>query len=115
MIDKHWVDIPGFVGLYMVSSLGDVVSKTVVQHYKLGDKNVSRTKLGRVLAINDRGQVRLMKNGKSKIVKVDRLVATLFVPNPNNCRWIKHLDGDENNCKYYNLEWTNVRPKHQNR
>lgn len=44
MIDKHWVDIPGFEGLYIVSSLGDVLSKTCIQHYKLGDKNVSRTK-----------------------------------------------------------------------
>lgn len=112
MIDKQWVDIPGFEGLYIVSSLGDVLSKTCIQHYKLGDKNVSRTKWGRPLAINNRGQVRLVRNGRSKIVKVDRLVATLFVPNPNNYKWVKHLDGDPDNCKYYNLEWTSTRPKY---
>lgn len=115
MIDKHWLDIPGFEGLYIVSSLGDVRSTTIVQHYTLRGTEVRRRKSGKLLAINGRGQVRLTKNGKSKMMKVDRLVATLFVPNPGGCKYVKHLDGDDDNSRYYNLEWTHVRPKYLNR
>ena len=115
MIDKHWLDIPGFEGLYIVSSLGDVRSKTIVQHYSLRGIEVRRRKSGKLLAINDRGQVRLTKNCKSKMVKVDRLVATLFVPNPDGYKWVKHLDKDETNCRYYNLQWSNIRPCYQHR
>ena len=39
-------------------------------------------------------------------VGIHRLVATAFVPNPNNLPEVNHLDYDRANCKYDNLEWT---------
>lgn len=115
MIDKHWIDIPGFEGLYQVSSLGDVLSRKRMQFYMLGDTEVHRFKHSRLLSVNSRGQVRLIKAGKLKVVKLDRLVATLFVPNLNNCKYVRHLDGDEQNCRYSNLVWCNERSKYGNR
>lgn len=39
---------------------------------------------------------------------VHRLVADAFIPNPDNCRYIKHLDGNKRNNKVENLKWTSM-------
>ena len=46
-----------------------------------------------------------MKDGKRKSLKVHRLVAISFIPNPMNKPYINHIDGNPiNNC-VENLEW----------
>jgi len=37
---------------------------------------------------------------------VHRLLAEVFIPNPNNYPIINHLDGIKSNCAISNLEWT---------
>lgn len=34
-----------------------------------------------------------------------KLVATYFIENPNNFKYVKHIDGDVLNCRADNLEW----------
>ena len=64
---------------------------------------------GRLLAIKkDKiGYLRtqLSSNNKSKQFLVHRLVAQLFVANPNNYNEINHIDGNKQNNYYENLEW----------
>lgn len=36
---------------------------------------------------------------------VHNLVATYFVPNPNNCKNVRHINKDKNNNNINNLEW----------
>lgn len=44
------------------------------------------------------------RNGGENIC-VHRLLAELFIPNPNNYEEVNHIDGDKGNCSLDNLEW----------
>ena len=61
-----------------------------------------------VLSSDGRGYLRLrfQKNKKRYNYKVHRLVAQLFIPNPENKPFVDHIDGNkENNC-VSNLRWS---------
>lgn len=47
----------------------------------------------------------LYKNGKEKLLRVHRLVAMAFLPNPNNLPQVNHKDGNKQNNSVDNLEW----------
>lgn len=47
----------------------------------------------------------LTLNGKKKQVKVHRMVAETFIPNPENKPIVNHKDGDTHNFHVSNLEW----------
>ncbi len=88
---EEWRDIPGYEGLYQVSSLGRI-------------KRNGRLKTFR----KDRGgylTVWLCKDSEQKNFKVHRLVAQAFIPNPENKRTVNHIDGYKHNNVVENLEW----------
>lgn len=88
-----WKDIPGYEGLYKISSFGYIMSirrKKLIKNYKRKDGYI---------------QVRLTKSKKVKNFLLHRLVAVTFIENINNYEFINHKDGNkENNC-INNLEW----------
>ena len=49
------------------------------------------------------------KNGKQKYERVHRLVALAFIPNPNNYPVVNHLNGNKQDNRVENLEWTSVK------
>lgn len=49
--------------------------------------------------------VDLYQDGKRKTVRVHRLVAEAFVPNPGDKPEVNHKDGDKHNNNSSNLEW----------
>lgn len=57
----------------------------------------------RILQPNSKGYLRVMINKKNLLVH--RLVATKYVPNPNNLPQVNHKDGNKLNNDYRNLEW----------
>jgi hypothetical protein len=93
MIDEIWKDINGTDGLYQISNLGRV-------------KSFCRGK-ERILKIHDNGKgYYIVSLGrKRKDVKVHRLVAKEFIPNPKNKKEVNHIDGNTKNNSVNNLEW----------
>jgi len=49
--------------------------------------------------------VSLCKNGKKKNMRVHILVAQLYIENPHNYNFVRHIDGDKRNNHPNNLEW----------
>lgn len=97
-MEEVWKDIPGYEGLYQVSNHGNVRS--------LNWRNLGYTR-NLYLKEHNRGyrHVELIKNGKRKAFTVHRLVAMVFIPNPNNYPVINHRDEDKTNNVVENLEW----------
>ncbi len=50
-------------------------------------------------------QVSLSKNGKSNTLKIHRLVAQAFIPNPNKYTEVNHKDENKENNSVEILEW----------
>jgi len=94
-------------GKYQVSRFGKI--KSVYTISKSGRIRITGTILK--TTINDKGyeKVRLswIENGvfKKKTMAVHRLVAMVFVPNPENKPEINHKDLNKLNNDYRNLEW----------
>ena len=91
--DKYTRDVKGYEGRYKVNALGEVFS--VKRNIKLSE------------TIDCNGYVKfcLYKDGKTHQVKLHRIVAEAFIPNPLNKREVNHIDGDKKNNAVWNLEW----------
>ena len=90
---EEWKNVIGYEGLYEVSDKGNV-------------RNVRRNTLLR-LSKNKYGyiQVWLYKNGIRTVFTVHRLVAQVFIENPDNLPEVNHLDEDKTNNRVDNLEF----------
>jgi len=94
---ETWKPIKDYEGLYEVSNLGRVHSIKSGLHLK--PAAVGDPRLPGHLIVN------LSKNGKYKCCLVHRLVATAFIPNPENHPIVNHKDGNKQNNAVENLEW----------
>lgn len=84
-----------------VPSISDIQSDRYgnIRHKKLNLDLIQKTD------IRGYPYVELMVNGKKRDVRVDFIVAQMFVPNPNKLKHVGHKDGDVSNSYYENLEW----------
>lgn len=87
-----WRPIKGYEDLYLISNYGEV--KTIKN---LKTRKPSFTK-GYFIVI-------LCKNSKTRCIKIHRLVAMTWIPNPKNLPQVNHIDCDKLNNYYLNLEW----------
>ena len=87
-------EIPDFKGYYITDN-GDVYSRKSGRFIK------------RKLCISNNGYfvVCLSKDGKPITKQVHRLVAKMFIPNPNNYTQINHKNGIKTDNRVDNLDW----------
>ena len=86
---------------YLISSYGDVKHKITnkILKQKLDKDNY--------LSVN----ISMGGRNNTRYFLVHRLVAEAFISNPENKRYVIHLDGNPTNNEVSNLEWTNTRKK----
>lgn len=98
-MSEEWRLCPGWEDLYEVSSLGQVRRISTGRILKPRAGNCGYAEVGLNRSIKHGGP------GGGKSVKVHRLVALAFVPNPENKPQVNHIDTDRMNAAASNLEW----------
>lgn len=102
-MEEIWKDIVGYEGKYQISNLGNV--KSIYYKKKTNKKDPHILVGNKYKGRNPYRYVNLSKYGKIKSVKIHRLVAEYFIPNPENKPYVNHKDGDKGNNRVDNLEW----------
>lgn len=100
-----WKDVVGYEGRYLVSNIGNIKS---VERGRDSNKNYlikEKIRKRQIDKSNGYLSVMLFKDGKGKRLSVHRLVATAFIPNPENLPEVNHLDYNKLNPHVSNLEW----------
>lgn len=100
-----WKQIKGYEGYYSVSNMGRIRRD---EHADKWGHVYKERILVSAVANKSLGyrHVHLSKDGVAKWHSVHRLVAEAFVPKPDGCDIVNHLDSDPNNNAASNLEWT---------
>lgn len=104
--NEIFLPINGFNENYEVSNYGNIRSVDRLVKSRWGNY---RRILGKYIkySLDEGGYccLTLYKNQVSKPVRIHRLVALHFVPNPLNKPQVNHIDGNKENNHFENLEW----------
>lgn len=91
-----WKAVKGYEGRYFVSNFGNIV-------------NADGMPLKQETTQKGYKRVRLWKDGEVQNVKVHRIVAETFIPNPYNLPQVNHIDENKGNNHVGNLCWVDNR------
>lgn len=101
---EEWRPVPGFEGLYEVSSLGRIRTVPRVVMRSNGAPQTIRERIRKPdTTPSGHLTVSLRINGKSRPHPVHRLVALAFIPNPENKPNVLHGDNNPANNRVDNL------------
>ena len=106
---EEWRDVPTWEGYYMISSFGRMLSveRTITStdgrkyHFPFCLMKPNNGKHNGIVY----NYARLSASKRKESIAVHRLVAKVFLPNPNNYPQVNHIDENKLNNKASNLEW----------
>lgn len=97
-MQETWVDICGYEGKYQVSNFGNVKA---LSYNRTGIEKLLKHRINKgyhYVALYDRGT--------ATNYLVHRIVALHFIDNPTQYEEVNHIDGNKDNNRVDNLEWT---------
>lgn len=104
MEKEIWKDIPGYEGVYQVSNLGRVKRLNSYRVSSHGSKSFVSERILKPTPDKDGyPSVALGKYGGTK--KIHRLVASVFIPNPQGLPQVNHKNEIKSDNRAKNLEW----------
>lgn len=101
-----WKWIKEYENYFMVSNYGNFKSVDRIINGKPGYKRIYPGKTFKTeMTVEGYSRILLMKNAKKKRYMCHRLVASTFIPNPENKPFVNHRNGIRNDNRVVNLEW----------
>ena len=120
-MEEIWKEVPGLNGYVIVSNRGNVYFPDRWVKNRWGTETLLRGRTPAIHFDKDGYRVTSIKiSQKSKTLRLCRLVASAFIPNPNNLPCVNHKDENKTNdcvylnddgsvdCAKSNLEWCDV-------
>lgn len=104
LANEIWKPVVGFPN-YEVSNLGRVKG---LNYANKGKPNILKPKKKRYPTVS------LRLNKKDTYIRIHRLVATAFIPNPENKRCIDHINCNPKDNRVENLRWATQKENMQN-
>lgn len=103
---ERWMDIPGYEDYYQVSTEGRV--RGLARIDARGNHRTGRI-LRQAIGSNGRRYVTLCKKGVMHTTSVSVFVACAYnLPNPRNCEFVIHRNGDNADFHPENLQWVTL-------
>ena len=113
---EEWKGVPEYEQDYMCSNFGRVVRLRRLVRNGHGSfyKEPRLVKPTNNHSYNHLFLAIYIKGKRVAVRYIHRLVAQLFIDNPNNYNIVEHLDADATNNHYSNLAWSNVKINQNN-
>ena len=103
---NQFYDVPGYEDYYEINAAGVVWSKPRhVNSPICGGRRLRPAKRMSIFLTAGYPAFSVSKNGKDRPMPLHRVLAMIFIPNPDNKPEINHIDGDRANFALSNLEW----------
>ena len=96
-MEEIWKDIPGYEGRYQASTFGNIRECATQRILPQPSYETSGHKYYKRCGFD------------SKCHIVHRLIAKTFIPNPENKRYVDHIDFNEQNNHVENLRWVTAK------
>lgn len=114
-MEEIWKDIPN-LSKYQISNLGRVKSKRRITRCNKGSITREERIMKNQLRSTGYPCVRLRDDlGQTKTYSVHRLVAAVFIPNPDNKPTVDHINRNKLDNNVENLRWATTQEQQENK